>query len=660
MSRFTDTLAAYQADVARQLAQYQTGNLEGLTLPEQGNSDNWYYGSEVPVPQFDNPTAFTQYMFNHGFNSETAEMHNPRFSNIADQTALQQWSKQYGPSASSWTPIGSYRGSNWYDTGRDAAPIYAGYDLAAGTEGSNGGIGIGSKLSGFITDTPVPWLASIAASGGAGALPALGSFVSNVGGLSGNSALSTIGQLIGGASAASNFLNGAGGVAGGISGDAPIYDFGDVPGGVDAPVYDYSSVPGGSDAPVFDYDTPPTPPTDEFGNRIDNSGATPATPTDVANQTASSQTGPLDRLINNVSNNPIGSARTGLGLIQLLSNLGSGDTSGAPSSTSQGGSTTTTTLNPSGFQFGRNFSMPNVDEHYGERMSGESTFFTPRTTAAKRGGLMRMQYDEGGPVDFDAFQMDVPYNPQSEYYYENNEQFGPPAPVQQPSRDFDWPSRGMAAGPGAEPDFFDKIKGGVGKMADWVGNNKMKSLIIAMTLASAMSRMRQANNQPTASTPQPQKPNLWQAAQPLGRQARPLANMSSYYTYGQGPEQLQFNNVNPGNFMSQAGRGYAEGGDVEMEEMSGAPMGGMAQMERGDEPGPVEGPGDGTSDSVPAMLSKDEYVWDAQVVSALGNGSSEAGAKILDEARKKIMMHKFGKKGFPPDAKPLESYLGES
>ena len=36
------------------------------------------------------------------------------------------------------------------------------------------------------------------------------------------------------------------------------------------------------------------------------------------------------------------------------------------------------------------------------------------------------------------------------------------------------------------------------------------------------------------------------------------------------------------------------------------------------------------------MLSPDEYVIDAQTVSLLGNGSSDAGAKELDEFRRLV------------------------
>ncbi len=49
---------------------------------------------------------------------------------------------------------------------------------------------------------------------------------------------------------------------------------------------------------------------------------------------------------------------------------------------------------------------------------------------------------------------------------------------------------------------------------------------------------------------------------------------------------------------------------------------------------------DGRSDRVPALLSPGEYVIDAESVSMLGNGSSEAGAAMLDRLRQQIRKHK--------------------
>lgn len=74
----------------------------------------------------------------------------------------------------------------------------------------------------------------------------------------------------------------------------------------------------------------------------------------------------------------------------------------------------------------------------------------------------------------------------------------------------------------------------------------------------------------------------------------------------------------------------------------------------------VEGPGTGRSDEVPARLSRGEYVIDAETTALLGDGSSEAGAKKLDEMRKNIRAHKgaaLAKGKFSPNAKHPLSYL---
>jgi len=50
----------------------------------------------------------------------------------------------------------------------------------------------------------------------------------------------------------------------------------------------------------------------------------------------------------------------------------------------------------------------------------------------------------------------------------------------------------------------------------------------------------------------------------------------------------------------------------------------------------VAGKGDGTSDDIPAMLADGEFVFPADVVAALGNGSTKAGTEKLYE-----MMHQI-------------------
>jgi hypothetical protein len=74
----------------------------------------------------------------------------------------------------------------------------------------------------------------------------------------------------------------------------------------------------------------------------------------------------------------------------------------------------------------------------------------------------------------------------------------------------------------------------------------------------------------------------------------------------------------------------------------------------------VNGPGTGRSDDIPAVLSDGEYVIDAETVALLGDGSSKAGAKKLDELRVKIRKHKgqkLAKGRFSANAKRPEAYL---
>jgi hypothetical protein len=76
----------------------------------------------------------------------------------------------------------------------------------------------------------------------------------------------------------------------------------------------------------------------------------------------------------------------------------------------------------------------------------------------------------------------------------------------------------------------------------------------------------------------------------------------------------------------------------------------------------VKGKGDGTSDSIPAMLANGEFVIPADVVSGLGNGSNDSGAKVLDEFLKTIRKHKQKHKvdKLPPDSKGALSYLTDA
>lgn len=73
----------------------------------------------------------------------------------------------------------------------------------------------------------------------------------------------------------------------------------------------------------------------------------------------------------------------------------------------------------------------------------------------------------------------------------------------------------------------------------------------------------------------------------------------------------------------------------------------------------VQGDGGGQDDLIEARLADGEYVFDADVVSALGDGSNKEGAKKLDQMRVAIRTHKRaaspGK--IPPMAKSPLAYM---
>jgi hypothetical protein len=54
----------------------------------------------------------------------------------------------------------------------------------------------------------------------------------------------------------------------------------------------------------------------------------------------------------------------------------------------------------------------------------------------------------------------------------------------------------------------------------------------------------------------------------------------------------------------------------------------------------VRGPGGGRDDKIPAMLDDGEYVMDSELVSLLGDGDNDVGARRLDQLREHIRQHK--------------------
>lgn len=143
-------------------------------------------------------------------------------------------------------------------------------------------------------------------------------------------------------------------------------------------------------------------------------------------------------------------------------------------------------------------------------------------------------------------------------------------------------------------------------------------------------RAMMPQNAPGMQQPQGRPPMMQGGLQGMRQQARPQMPQRprdprmAYYQYGNPPQ------------------ARAEGGLSQVQSMQ------------------IGGGADGRSDDVNALLSDGEYVFDAEAVAMLGNGSSKAGAKKLDDMRAKLRQHKgkalAGGK-ISPDAKSPLSYL---
>ena len=73
----------------------------------------------------------------------------------------------------------------------------------------------------------------------------------------------------------------------------------------------------------------------------------------------------------------------------------------------------------------------------------------------------------------------------------------------------------------------------------------------------------------------------------------------------------------------------------------------------------VQGAGGGQDDLIDARLADGEYVFDADIVAALGDGSNKEGAKKLDAMRRAIRKHKRSAPvdKIPPKAKSPLAYM---
>ena len=98
-----------------------------------------------------------------------------------------------------------------------------------------------------------------------------------------------------------------------------------------------------------------------------------------------------------------------------------------------------------------------------------------------------------------------------------------------------------------------------------------------------------------------------------------------------------------------SGNTFAEGGEINDDMASHL----MAYHKNGGHTGPgqVKGIGSGQEDKIPAWLSDGEYVWSAQDVADLGDGSTDEGVRRLDKMRH-MVRRRAGRKDVKKIAKP--------
>lgn len=127
----------------------------------------------------------------------------------------------------------------------------------------------------------------------------------------------------------------------------------------------------------------------------------------------------------------------------------------------------------------------------------------------------------------------------------------------------------------------------------------------------------------------------------------------NYSRYGRGNDAREHEFVkNKVDFSDVLTGKYAAGGPTPCAcQAKGGPL---RQLSRG-----IDGPGGGQDDMVPGALSPGEYVLDADVVAALGDGNTKEGVRKLDDFRKRVRLHKRAAPAnkIPPKAKAVDQYM---
>lgn len=226
---------------------------------------------------------------------------------------------------------------------------------------------------------------------------------------------------------------------------------------------------------------------------------------------------------------------------------------------------------------------------------------------------------------------------------------------------FDSPDPYALSGPAQEPgvsaiskptfpELRDAINsaptGGLGALAGADSPFTLKNAMLATTAASMLEDApEEAKTAVAAMTPQ---------------QKEMFNRPNVTWDWGKMRQDASASNMSLAAYMSQNWpriTGYAKpGGDARQGQYAVAQprfaMGGLAAL--------AAGGGSGRDDTIDARLSDGEYVFDAETVALLGDGSNKEGARRLDQMRAAIRSHKgqrLSKGKISPDAKDPMAYI---
>lgn len=352
--------------------------------------------------------------------------------------------------------------------------------------------------------------------------------------------------------------------------------------------------------------------------------------------------------------------KTGLGALTKLVTSGSGNGGAGGGSTPPTGSNTPATHTLDGLDLnGNTNSMFNNDDGDVSRRplqggGGEHTWFNSNAPSAamRKGGLAR--FADGGLADsdflFPSDSPDVANTDTSSFDPENMPTFGDQSAIT-PDEQSSFDSANAVSNAGV-PDSALATPGALSSVLKSLQSNP-KLLMAGMSMLGAYYNHKK------------------QASQNLQDQVASLKNPLNSWTPTQQASADKFFNNTPAPvivpYKGDVSRApivggehvwfHADGGLAMEGEPQMMPQGALSQVATS--PGIVRGEGGGQDDMVNARLSPGEYIFDADSVSALGDGDTEAGAKQLDNLRMSLREHKrsASPENIPPMAKSPMQYM---